>query len=51
MRNPKQVEVADSLNIQSLKHLALQIGIPREEIIAVSAEIEYHFRVIEIRQA
>lgn len=50
MRNLKLIEVADSLNIQSLKHLALQIGISKEEIITVSGSIEDHFRVKKISQ-
>lgn len=50
MRNPKRIEVADTLNIQSLKHLALQTGISKEEIIAVAESIEDHFRVTKIRQ-
>lgn len=50
MRNPNLIEVADKLNIQSLKHLALQTGISKAEIISVVKNIKAHFRVTEIRQ-
>lgn len=50
VRNPRRIEVADKLNIQSLKHLALQTGIPKEEIIAVTGSITDHFRVKKISQ-
>ena len=50
MRNRKLIEIACALNIQSMKHLALQLGISQEEIIAVTKNIETHFRVTELRQ-
>lgn len=50
MRNPKKIEIADRLNIQSLKHLAFQTGIQEEELLAVTQHIEDHFRVTIIKQ-
>lgn len=50
MRNPKLLETKDTLNIQSLKHLALQMGIPKEEIIDIASNIKKHYRVSEITQ-
>ena len=48
MRNPRLLETKDTLNIQSLKHLALQIGIKNEEIIDIYKNIKKHYRVNEI---
>jgi RNA-directed DNA polymerase len=50
VRNANRIEVADALNIQSLKHLYLQTGIAKEEIISVATNIKDHFRTTEIRQ-
>lgn len=50
MRNLKRIEVASSLNIQSLKHLALQTGISKEELISISGTIKDYFRVKKISQ-
>lgn len=47
MRNPRLLETKDALNIQSLKHLALQIGIPKEEIIDIAENIKKHYRTRE----
>lgn len=48
MRNQKLHETRDVLNIQSLKHLSLQIGIPEDKIIAIAKNIKRHYRVSEI---
>lgn len=50
MRNPRLLEIKDVLNIQSLKHLALQIGIPKEEIIEITENIKKQYRISEITQ-
>lgn len=43
MRNPNSVETRKTLNVTSLKHLALQISIPEKEIIDVSNNIKKHY--------
>ncbi len=50
MRNQRLLETEDALNIQSLKHLALQIGIPKEEIIDIASNIKKHYRTEEKTQ-
>ena len=47
MRNPRLLETKDTLNIQSLKHLALRIGISKEEIIDITENIRKHYRFRE----
>ncbi len=44
MRNRKSSEVRDKLNILSLKHLFLQIGISKEEINDVINNFDNHYR-------
>lgn len=50
MRNPKLIETSDSLNILSLKHLALQTGIPKEDFLEISNNIRSHYSIEEIAQ-
>jgi RNA-directed DNA polymerase len=44
MRNRKKQEVRDVLNIFSIKHLALQLGTTKEEIISLNESIKDHFK-------
>lgn len=50
MRNLNSFEVRDSLNILNLKHLSLQLGIPKDEICDISENIKehYHNEIISI---
>lgn len=50
MRNPKKVESQDALKLFSLKHLSLQIGISKEELIDVSKNIKRHYTIEEKEQ-
>ncbi|MEW6003287.1 MAG: hypothetical protein AB1638_11680 [Nitrospirota bacterium] len=50
MRNQRLLETRDALNIQSLKQLALQIGIPKEEIIDIASNIKKHYQTEEKTQ-
>lgn len=50
MRNPRLLETKDTLNIQSLKHLALQIGIKKEKLIDICKNIKKHYRIAKISQ-
>ena len=50
MRNPKLIETSDSLNILSLKHLALQTGIPKEDLLKIVNNIKNHYFVENITQ-
>lgn len=50
MRNPRLLETKDTLNIQSLKHLALQIGIKNEKLIDIYKNIKKYYRVGTISQ-
>jgi len=43
MRNRNNFEVRDSLNIFDLKHLNLQLGIPKDELCDISENIKEHY--------
>ena len=49
MKTPK-LELRDSLNIKSLKHLSLQIGIPEDTILDVVNNIKDHYRKFVIKK-
>ncbi len=49
MRNPKIIETNKALNIFSLKHLSLQLGISVTELIDVSDNIKSHY-TIEVKE-
>ena len=52
MRNRNSFEVRDSLNIFDLKHLNLQLGIPKDELCDVSENIKEHYNseIISIKK-
>lgn len=50
MRNQRLLETKNALNIQSLKHLALQIGIKEDEISDIALNIKKHYVISEIKQ-